>query len=79
MINDATGLVSSGDAAVLLDESGLGRHDNDVQLQLASSQLLQVWTRRRSRGGGVKVKRKHQLRRHIAAKCDDEVDAFCRL
>jgi len=44
------GLVSSGDAAVLLDEPGLGRHDNDVQLQLASSQLLQVWTRRRSRG-----------------------------
>ena len=31
------GLVSSGNAAVLFDEPGVGRHDNDVQLQLTAS------------------------------------------
>jgi len=36
------GLVSSGHAAVLFDEPGVGWHDHHVQLQLAASQLLQV-------------------------------------
>jgi len=36
------GLVSSGNAAVLFDEPGVGWHDHHVQLQLATSQLLQV-------------------------------------
>ena len=36
------GVVPSGNAAVLLDEPGVGRHDHHVQLQLTAPQLLQV-------------------------------------
>ena len=38
------GLVRGGHAALLLDQSGVGRHDHDGQLQLIQPQLLAVRT-----------------------------------